>query len=525
MELKSEKLDKKNEKILSQLDSKIGISNNKDTLREIVRYHEVMQKNKCDFEFENYNIVITNKSSYVLYEDLIKVIAEIYLENGIIQNSDILYLDKLDYRINRMKNIKIEEDVIVIDFDQTRKSNTEVKKMIEDMIEQMPKKAYIILEDYWRAGEVNALMNEMFSWSMNIDSISNEEKEKYIENFMKENKLKCKKHTIQEIADNPYYKIKNLLINILVNSKNKNEDSVEKILDIREEKKSGNKKKRKNVNKKQKAIDELDEMIGMKDVKEQISRIINYIKVSKDKSNLPMLHMCFYGNPGTGKTTVARIVGKIFAEEKILSDKDRFVEAHGRDLVGRFVGWTAGETKRLVKNAEGGVLFIDEAYSLIPDRLGGFEEEAIATLLKEMEDKRDKVCIIMAGYENKMKELLQVNPGFESRVQFKIYFPDYTAEELYEIFKILCRNDDYKLSSNIKQTLLEIFEIAKGQENFSNGRFVRSLFEKVKMEQADRVVKEKSDKCFIKKCDIIAAIERECYNKTEEPKKVIGFSM
>lgn len=522
MELKEELLDEANEKIISKLDNKIGIEHNKQALREIIKCYKVMKGAKSNFELDNYNIVIRNESSYTLYEELINVIAEIYLENGIIQNSNILYLDRLDYRINRMKNIKIEEDVIVIDFNQTRKEKSDVKKMIQDMIEGMPQKVYIILENYWREGDINALMSENFSWAMKINSITNEEKEKYVENFMKENNLKCKRDTIKEIADNPYYKIKNILINVFVNSKTKNEENVEMLLEKNKNRRNNNKRKNRNTNKRKKAIDELDGMIGMTEVKEQISKIVNYIKVSKNRDNLPMLHMCFYGNPGTGKTTVARIVGKIFTEEKILSDKDRFVEAHGRDLIGRFVGWTAGETKRLVDRAEGGVLFIDEAYSLISDRSGGYEEEAIATLLKEMEDKRDKVCIIMAGYENKMEELLQMNPGFESRIQFKIYFPDYTSEELYEIFKLLCKNEDYKLSSNIKQNLIQVFEIAKQQENFSNGRFVRSLFEKVKMEQADRVIKEKADKNTIKKCDIVAVLEKVSYNKHEE-KRVIGF--
>ena len=164
-----------------------------------------------------------------------------------------------------------------------------------------------------------------------------------------------------------------------------------------------------------------------------------------------MLHMCFMGNPGTGKTTVARIIGEIFKEREILST-GRFVEIHGRDLVGQYVGWTAREVQSQIRRAKGGVLFIDEAYSLNAEHRGSFEDEAIATLIKEMEDKRDNLCVIFAGYNKEMEELLEANTGFESRIQFKILFNDYTEEELYKIFKKMCKEDNYKISNNIVHT-------------------------------------------------------------------------
>lgn len=183
-------------------------------------------------------------------------------------------------------------------------------------------------------------------------------------------------------------------------------------------------------------MEELNSMIGISQVKNQIEQIVNFIKVNKQKDTLPSLHMCFLGNPGTGKTTVARIIGRIFAEMKILSDKEIFVEAQRTDLIGEYVGSTAPKTKRKVEKANGGVLFIDEAYSLCPKDYGfDYGKECIATLMKEMEDKRESLCVILAGYTKETKEMLEVNPGFESRIQFYIEFPDYTEEELYEIFK------------------------------------------------------------------------------------------
>lgn len=233
--------------------------------------------------------------------------------------------------------------------------------------------------------------------------------------------------------------------------------------------------------------------------------------------------MCFTGNPGTGKTTVARIIGQIFKEEKILS-KGEFVEIHGRDLVGKYVGWTAKEVQRYVERAKGGILFIDEAYGLNSDRKGSFEDEAIATLIKEMEDKRDDVCVILAGYQDEMEELIKRNPGFESRIQFYLNFPDYNEDELYNIFKKLAKNEEYKISSNIKDVLINDFKMKKTNDNFSNGRYVRNVYEKIKIEQANRVSSsDAEDMNLIKKCDIENVLEN--IKPIEIKKTRIGFAI
>ena len=218
-----------------------------------------------------------------------------------------------------------------------------------------------------------------------------------------------------------------------------------------------------------------------------MDKILNYVRINKERGQMPSLHMCFTGNPGTGKTSIARIIGKIFEEENILSGSGEFVEIHGRDLVAKYVGWTAQKVHDIVEEAIGGVLFIDEAYSLVSDRRGSFEDEAIATLIKEMEDHRNEVCIILAGYTDEMENLMQLNPGFKSRIQFTINFPDYSEEELLEIFKKMCKNEKYKLSNSCEELLMHDFHIAKYENNFGNGRYVRNLFEKVKFEQANRI--------------------------------------
>jgi SpoVK/Ycf46/Vps4 family AAA+-type ATPase len=195
-----------------------------------------------------------------------------------------------------------------------------------------------------------------------------------------------------------------------------------------------------------------------------------------------------------------------------------------QDLIGKYVGHTAPRTQAVIDRAKGGVLFIDEAYSLNPnDSKVDFGNECISTLIKGMEDNRDNLCVILAGYTEEIQQLLKANTGFESRIQFVINFPDYSEIELYEIFKKLCKKEKYTLSSNIKQVLLEHFKNVKKQKNFSNARYVRSLFEKVKIEQADRVSNSEEDYNKILLKDIQNVIDNT-YNDIEiKEKRVIGF--
>lgn len=154
---------------------------------------------------------------------------------------------------------------------------------------------------------------------------------------------------------------------------------------------------------------------------------------------------------------------------------------------------------------------------MISDRKGGFEDEAIATLIKEMEDHREEICIILAGYTNEMKDLINQNPGLESRIQFTINFPDYDENELLEIFNGLCKKEKYKLSKNCEEMLIDNFKLAKNEKNFGNGRYVRNLFEKIKFEQADRIVKTKSKAINSITCkDIENAIQMITFNEVRK---------
>ncbi len=238
----------------------------------------------------------------------------------------------------------------------------------------------------------------------------------------------------------------------------------------------------------------LEALIGLESAKESVGNLlafVNYQKAEMERgmiANIPSMHMAFLGNPGTGKTTVAMIVSEILRDMGILK-KGHLIVASRQDLVAEYVGQTARKTADKVKEAYGGVLFIDEAYALVSSGVNDFGKEAISTLIKEMEDNRDKLVVILAGYTEEMKELFDTNPGFKSRINNYVYFQDYTAEELYDIFVYYCKKEMYELQLDAAEKVKEIIK-RKHQlrdKNFGNARDIRNLFETMKLKLAKRV--------------------------------------
>ncbi|MBO7200334.1 MAG: AAA family ATPase [Bacteroidales bacterium] len=240
---------------------------------------------------------------------------------------------------------------------------------------------------------------------------------------------------------------------------------------------------------------ELKSLIGLERVKEDVDSLRNLIKIQalRKQQGLPntkvSYHCVFTGNPGTGKTTVARIVAGIYKELGLLK-KGHLVEVDRSKLVAEYVGQTGPKTNKVIDEALDGVLFIDEAYSL----LGGendFGAEAIATLLKRMEDDRDRLVVILAGYTNEIKEFIESNPGLQSRFNRYIQFDDYSAEELTEIFKRSLRKSHYKIKRDAFEKLQTVIEkaVTSKDKHFGNARYVRNLFEKVVQNQANRLAK------------------------------------
>lgn len=242
-------------------------------------------------------------------------------------------------------------------------------------------------------------------------------------------------------------------------------------------------------------IKDLQELIGLENVKKDIRNLIDTINYQKEEKKrigkemqMPSLHMVFQGNPGTGKTTVAKLYGKILRELGILA-KGQFIEATRADLVGQYQGHTASLVREKCKDAYGGILFVDEAYSLCTDDNDSFGKEAISTLIKEMEDNREKLVVILAGYTREMNDFLNKNSGFKSRISKYLNFEDYTASEMVRIFDLYCQKDnltyDDSVENKVKEDMKKM-ELCKDQ-NFGNARDVRKYYESAKTEMYSRV--------------------------------------
>ncbi|EFX94897.1 AAA family ATPase [Streptococcus sanguinis] len=280
-------------------------------------------------------------------------------------------------------------------------------------------------------------------------------------------------------------------------------------------------------------LKELDRLVGLSTVKSLIHRILDYFSISQRRFEInsspvrPSMHFMFSGASGTGKTIVARLLAKIFYEHGIIKS-NVLIEVGRSDLIGEYVGQTAPKVKRLFDNAKGGILFIDEAYSLIPQGERDFANEAIPTIIQEMENNRNDVIVIFAGYTEMMEEFLNTNPGLASRISRNIYFNNYNKYELYDILTLMADQQGYIVDKKCKTILLTHFEKCLCSESFGNARYVRKLFELVLYIQAERLMKEEivsdltdAELSYLSYIDFEKAIHD--LEKKENNSKIIGF--
>ena len=247
----------------------------------------------------------------------------------------------------------------------------------------------------------------------------------------------------------------------------------------------------------QDVLDELDrELVGLKPVKTRIREIASLLLVERLRKQMslttepPTLHMSFTGHPGTGKTTVALRMAKILQRLGYVR-QGHLVVATRDDLVGQYVGHTAPKTKEIVKKAMGGVLFIDEAYYLYrPENERDYGQEAIEMLLQVMENQRDDLVVILAGYSERMDTFFQSNPGFRSRIAHHLSFPDYSSEELMAIAELMVSQQMYAFDDESRQAFLEYLQLRIKQPHFANARSVRNAIDRVKLRQANRLVRQ-----------------------------------
>lgn len=544
-EEKEEIIDKEKELILNKLNALEGVEEFKNYIKELLEMSNSFKELSKSNIFDNLAVVFSINDGYglstaldilnqtLIYCKLIDSTSQIPKEMVITPSTD--KENQLDTFANQLYNAS--KGLLCIDISNhiDRVYTNSFRNLLRKLSKLMLKK-YIVFRIPYLEKEVlshvsKAINDIMFAKTISFTPFTKEQTEniakktlkKYNISFSEDGLDIFNKKIVEEKNDGRYYGIRTinkvvseiLYTKILAINKDKynnekiiSKDDIEEILTFKETD---------NLT----GLEELDTLIGMEDVKEKVIEITNQIKatIKYQMKTKQSIHMRFVGSPGTGKTTIARIIGKILKENNVLRIGS-FYEVSGRDLVGKYIGHTAPKTTEICRDAYGSVLFIDEAYTLYRNADNGkdFGLEAIDTLIAQLENHRDDMVVIFAGYEDEMDLLMQSNPGLSSRVPYEIKFNNYSKDSLYQIFvRMVEKNElDYeenylKEAENFFKQLPDAFINAK---SFGNARFVRNIFE--------RSLSKAITRCEITKQKIVLTSEDFVNAKNEDDFKVLN---
>ena len=510
-EFNQEQLKEKVKDISEQIDDLYITHESKDILKRIIAY---MQRYRANVEkkYIPFNLCICSKEPEITTK-IIQILEEAniqlsYLKRGKKQETSLYKVEEL----KQIEEIYSEKNNIIVikDFEEINNKEIKLKEAIMHEIEMHIKNTEekdltIIVSS--KKEHIENLKDSLFVFEIDYEKPEVQEVYQEVLNNLQENSYiedQVQPKLIDYIAatypktDLTYSEYRDRLINKILFSKN-DKITTKDIPDYEKEKTLDE------------IFKELNELVGLSKVKQVLNELVNLIELKeKSKGELDIkstnLHMVFLGNPGTGKTTVARLIAQILYNLKYIK-QNKLIEVSSKDLVAEYVGQTGPKTMAIIEKAKGGVLFIDEAYTLASSSGTGnsYNEEAIATLIQEMENNRDNLVVIFAGYTKEMQAFLNSNSGIVSRIGYTLEFEDYTEQELLEIFKLMLKKAGFKITEQALNKAEKLIKGAKMCVNFGNARFVRNMYEKT-------VIKHASNTKGKKQKNILKTIEEQDIN-------------
>lgn len=510
-EFNQEQLKEKVKDISEQIDDLYITHESKDILKRIIAY---MQRYRANVEkkYIPFNLCICSKEPEITTK-IIQILEEAniqlsYLKRGKKQEISLYKVEEL----KQIEEIYSEKNNIIVikDFEEINNKEIKLKEAImheiEMHIKNIEEKDLTIIVSS-KKEHIENLKDSLFVFEIDYEKPEVQEVYQEVLNNLQENSYiedQVQPKLIDYIVatypktDLTYSEYRDRLINKILFSKN-DRITTKDIPDYEKEKTLDE------------IFKELNELVGLSKVKQVLNELVNLIELKeKSKGDLDIkstnLHMVFLGNPGTGKTTVARLIAQILYNLKYIK-QNKLIEVSSKDLVAEYVGQTGPKTMAIIEKAKGGVLFIDEAYTLASSFGTGnsYNEEAIATLIQEMENNRDNLVVIFAGYTKEMQAFLNSNSGIVSRIGYTLEFEDYTEQELLEIFKLMLKKAGFKITEQALNKAEKLIREAKMCVNFGNARFVRNMYEKT-------VIKHASNTKGKKQKNILKTIEEQDIN-------------